>query len=34
MDWLALIVIVAKIFMQSLWFLKIGWDDALPDDVI
>ena len=30
MGWLAPVIITAKIFMQSLWLLKIGWDQPLP----
>ena len=33
MDWLAPVVIVAKMLMQSLWLLKIGWDENLPPDI-
>lgn len=32
LGWLAPIVIRAKIFMQELWTIQIGWDDELPDD--
>ncbi|CAG9099194.1 unnamed protein product [Plutella xylostella] len=31
---LAPAVIQAKILLQQLWLLKIGWDDAVPDDVV
>ena len=34
MGWLAPIVIIAKILLQSLWLLKIPWDDALPVDIV
>ena len=34
MGWLPPVMIVAKILMQSLWLLKIGWDEVLPPDVI
>lgn len=26
-------IITAKIFMQQLWLLQVGWDDELPDEV-
>ena len=31
--WLVPVVIVAKMLMQSLWLLKIGWDENLPPDI-
>jgi len=27
------VIIIAKIIMQSLWQLKINWDDVLPDNI-
>ena len=33
MGWLAPIVITAKIIMQSLWILKVSWDEELPLDI-
>ncbi|XP_046142527.1 uncharacterized protein LOC123987999 [Osmia bicornis bicornis] len=33
LGWLAPITITAKILMQDLWILKIGWDSVLPLDV-
>ena len=33
MGWLAPIVIVAKIYLQSLWKTRLGWDDPLPDQL-
>ena len=33
MGWLAPIVIPAKIIMQSLCLIKVGWDDELPLDI-
>ncbi|KAL0860883.1 hypothetical protein ABMA27_009420 [Loxostege sticticalis] len=30
LGWLSPVVIVAKIFLQKLWLLGIGWDDELP----
>ena len=34
MGWLAPVVITAKILMQSLWLLRVGWDDTLPDEFV
>ena len=34
MGWLSFIVISVKILLQSLWLLKVGWDDALPDHIV
>ena len=34
MGWLSPIVISVKILLQSLWLLKVGWDDALPDHIV
>ena len=31
LGWLASVVVSAKIFMQSLWLLKLAWDDPLPE---
>ena len=31
--WLAPVVITAKIIMQSLWILKVSWDEELPLDI-
>lgn len=31
LGWLSPVVIVAKIFLQKLWLLGIGWDDELPE---
>ena len=33
MGWLASIVITAKIIMQSLWILKVSWDEELSLDI-
>ena len=33
MGWLAPVVITAKIIMQSLWILKVSWDEELPLDI-
>ena len=33
MGWLAPIVITAKIIMQSLWILKVSWDEQLSLDI-
>lgn len=33
MGWLAPVVIKAKILLQEMWKLTIGWDDVLPEDV-
>ena len=33
MGWLAPTVITAKIMMQSLWILKVSWDEELPLDI-
>lgn len=30
LGWLSLVTVGAKIFIQSLWLLSIGWDDPLP----
>lgn len=32
LGWLCPIVILAKIFLQKLWLLGVGWDDMLPDN--
>ena len=32
--WIAPAVITAKILLQSMWLLKIGWDDPLPDNLV
>ena len=34
MEWLAPVVITAKILMQSLWLLRVGWHDTLPDELV
>lgn len=34
LGWLSPVVVSAKILLQSLWILKIGWDDSLPNEVI
>lgn len=34
LGWLAPCVILAKIFMQELWLLQLGWDEQLPDPVV
>jgi len=31
--WLSPVLITAKILMQSLWALNLGWDDELPPDI-
>ncbi|XP_031338175.1 uncharacterized protein LOC116167075 [Photinus pyralis] len=31
LGWLAPAIVTAKIFMQSLWQLDLGWDEPLPD---
>ena len=33
MGWLAPVVITAKIILQSLWILKLSWDEELPLDI-
>ena len=33
MGWLAPVVITAKIIMQSLWILKVGWDKELAHEI-
>jgi hypothetical protein len=33
LGWLAPIIITAKILIQSLWKLEVGWDESLPDPV-
>ena len=33
MGWLTPIVITAKIIMQSLWIIKVSWDEELPLDI-
>ncbi|KMQ83668.1 hypothetical protein RF55_19391, partial [Lasius niger] len=33
LGWLAPVVIYAKIFLQELWSLKLGWDDKLPEPI-
>lgn len=33
LGWLAPVVVVAKIFMKSLWKLKLDWDDPIPVDL-
>jgi hypothetical protein len=32
LGWLAPVIISAKIFMQSLWKLEVGWDQPLPSE--
>lgn len=27
------VIIIAKIIMQSLWQIKVNWDDVLPDNI-
>jgi len=34
MGWLAPVIVSAKVFMQSLWLLKSGWDDPLPPEYV
>ena len=34
LGWLGPVIVQAKILMQSLWLLKVDWDDALPEDVV
>lgn len=34
LGWLSPCIILAKIFMQKLWLLQLGWDDELPPEVI
>jgi hypothetical protein len=31
--WVAPVIVNAKVFMQSLWKLKQGWDEILPDSI-
>ena len=33
MGWFAPATINAKIILQRLWNLKLGWDDTVPDDL-
>lgn len=33
LGWLSPVVIVAKMFLQRLWLLGLGWDDELPNEV-
>lgn len=33
LGWLAPILVVAKIFMQELWAIRLDWDDELPTDL-
>ncbi|XP_011171120.1 uncharacterized protein LOC105203894 [Solenopsis invicta] len=32
--WVTLITIIAKIFMQQLWRLKLEWDDDIPKNIL
>ncbi|XP_055308873.1 uncharacterized protein LOC129572795, partial [Sitodiplosis mosellana] len=34
LGWLSPCIVMAKMFMQELWLLQIGWDDALPPESI
>ena len=34
MGWLSPVVIVVKILLQSLWLLKVSWDEVLPIEII
>lgn len=34
LGWLAPCVILAKMFIQELWLLQLGWDEELPDNVV
>lgn len=31
---IAPVIITAKILMQQLWLLNVGWDDELPEDIV
>ncbi|XP_046391613.1 uncharacterized protein LOC124159746 [Ischnura elegans] len=33
LGWVAPVTVVAKILMQDMWILKIGWDTPLPTDI-
>ena len=34
LGWLAPVIVTAKILMQSLWALKLGWDQELPMPIV
>ena len=34
LGWLGPLIVQAKILMQSLWLLKVDWDDTLPEDIV
>ncbi|XP_055902810.1 uncharacterized protein LOC129938987 [Eupeodes corollae] len=34
LGWVSPTIIMAKIILQKLWLLKIGWDDRLPNEII
>ncbi|XP_055308905.1 uncharacterized protein LOC129572830, partial [Sitodiplosis mosellana] len=34
LGWLSPCVVTAKMFMQDLWLLQVGWDDELPSETI
>ncbi|XP_029160141.1 uncharacterized protein LOC114932141 [Nylanderia fulva] len=34
LGWSTPVTVVAKIFLQKLWLLKIGWDDVLSADIL
>lgn len=27
------VMVIGKILIQTLWLLKVGWDDDIPDDI-
>lgn len=34
LGWLSPCIILAKIFMQQLWLLQLGWDETLPANIV